>query len=251
MSSLAAGGYPPFAFQPLQAASRQRKPRLKASFSCVSPKAHGEIVVIEELSLPHEYIVGWRRDRRYSRSILRLSAYGDRQSAISNALALSCGYVPSAGRKRNRTRDARRSAVYLWERDFTGPKRTYGSLDEAAADAAMIASHFGVSSVPVTLGSSRLVSSSYFMPSRGVVLAATMLDRTSLIHEVAHYLVWRMSIEEQSHGPAFAAVLIALHSLMGTADASQASRHASKYCIEINQHLLRGLMSLSPRNVAA
>jgi hypothetical protein len=249
MSSQAAGGRTPFT-QPLPAASRQRKPRLKASFSCVSPKAHGEIVVIEE-PLPHGYVVGWRRDRRYSRSILRLSAYDDRQSAISNALALSCGYVPAAGRKRNRIRDARRSAVYLWEREFTSPRRPYVAIDEAVADANIITTHFGIQSVSVSLGSSRLVSSSYFMPSTGIVLAAPMLDRTSLVHEAAHYLIWRMGIEEPSHGPCFASVLVALHFLMNTPAASEAEQLADKYNIEINRPLLEGLMDIRSRNLAA
>lgn len=249
MSSHAAGGRTPFT-QPLPAASRQRKPSLKASFSCVSPKAHGEIVVIEE-PLPHGYVVGWRRDRRCSRSILRLSAYDDRQSAISNALALSCGYVPSSCRKRNRTRDARRSAVYLWEREFTGPRRPYVTIDEAVADATKITSHFGVQSVSVSLGSSRLVSSSYFMPSTGIVLAPPMLDRTSLVHEVAHYLIWRMGIEEPSHGPCFASVLVALHFLMGNAAASDAELLADKYRIKMNKPLFEGLMAIGTRNLAA
>jgi hypothetical protein len=251
MSSQAAGGRTLATVPPRQAAIRQRKARLKASFSCVSPKAHGEIVVIEEPSLPHEYVVGWRRDRRYSRSILRLSAYDDRQSAISNALALSCGYVPAAGRKRNRTRDAARSAIYKWEREFTGPKRPYGSIEEAVADAIRITSHFGVAPVPVTLGSPRLVSSSYFMPSRGIVLAACMLDRASLIHEVAHYIVWRMGIEEVSHGPAFTAVLIVLHSFMGTASCPHACDEAAKLCIEVNRPLVNGLAALIDRNPSA
>ncbi|MBY3151115.1 hypothetical protein HFO56_01650 [Rhizobium laguerreae] len=201
--------------------------------------------------MPHGYVVGWRRDRRYSRSILRLSAYDDRQAAISDALALSCGYVPSAGRKRNRNRDARRSAVYRWEREFSGPKRTYGSIEDAIAEAERITSRFGVAQVPVTIGPARLVSSSYFMPSRGVVLAPAMLDRTSLIHEVAHYLVWRMGIREPSHGPAFAAVLVGLHSLMAATNVSEAKSLAAKYCIEINEPLLKGLMSMPPRNLAA
>ncbi|MCS4089667.1 SprT-like domain-containing protein [Rhizobium sp. BK176] len=251
MSSHAAGGCPPPTIQPRQAATNQRKPRLKASFSCVSPSGHGEIVVIEEPSLPHEYVVGWRRDRRCSRSILRLSAYDDRQSAISNALSLSCGYVPSAGRKRNRTRDAARSAVYLWEREFTGPKHLYSSIKEAVADAAVISSHFGVSPVPVALGNSRLASGSYFIPSRGIVLAASMLDRTSLIHEVAHYLVWRMGIVEPAHGPAFTAVLVVLHMLMNTGAAPEAQRLASKYSVPINYPLLDGLLAIPSRNLAA
>lgn len=199
----------------------------------------------------HEYVVGWRRDRRHSRSILRLSAYSDRQAAISNALALSCGYVPSAGRKRNRSRDANRSAVYMWERAFSGPKRPYRSLGEAAAEALRIATLFGVAAVDVSLGSPRLSSGSYFMPSRGIVLAPSMLDRTSLIHEMAHYLVWRMAVDEPSHGPAFTAALTALHALLGTASAATILTLSVKYSIEVNTHLLDGLLSVPLAKLSA
>ena len=249
MSSQAVGGSPP-ATRPLRSVpSPQFKTRLRASFSCVSPSAHGEIVVMEERS--HEYVVGWRRDRRHSRSILRLSAYTDRQSAISNALALSCGYVPSDCRKRNRSRDANRSAVYMWERAFSGPKHPYRLIDEAVAEALRIASMFGVANVAVSLGSPRLASGSYFMPSRGIVLAPSMLDRTSLIHEMAHYLVWRMAIEEPSHGPAFIAVLTALHALLGTASAAAILSLSVKYRLEVNTPLLEGLLAFPLAKIAA
>lgn len=249
MSSQAVGGCPPVARPSRPVPSQQCKTRLRASFSCVSPSAHGEIVVMEEPS--HEYVVGWRRDRRHSRSILRLSAYDDRQAAISKALALSCGYVPSAGRKRNRSRDANRSAVYMWECAFSGPKRPYGTIEEASAEASRIASLFGVTAVDVSLGSPRLASGSYFMPSRGIVLAPSMLDRTSLIHEMTHYLVWRMAVDEPSHGPAFTAALTALHALLGTASVSTILTLSVKYNVEVNTPLLDGLLTMPIGRLAA
>jgi hypothetical protein len=249
MSSQAAGGCPPVIRPARPVPSTQRKTRLRASFLCVSPSAYGEIVVMEEPT--QEYVVGWRKDRRHSRSILRLSAYADRQAAISSALALSCGYVPSVGRKRRRFRDANRSAVYIWERAFSGPKRPYGSIDEACDEARRITSLFGVAAVSVSLGSTRLASESYFMPSRGIVLAPSMLDEASLIHEVAHYLVWRMAVAEPSHGPAFIAVLTALYALLGIADVQVIIGLASKYHLEVNTPLLKGLLSFPCGKLAA
>ncbi|MCV9963603.1 SprT-like domain-containing protein [Pararhizobium sp. BT-229] len=250
MSSQAAGGCPPVS-KSTQRSPSFRKNRLRASFSCVSPSSHGEIVVVEEPSVPSEYVVGWRRDRRHSRSILRLSAFGDRQAAISKALALSCGYVPSTDPKRNRARDSKRSSVYMWERAFAGPRRPYASIEDAAADARHLAALFGVTPVTVSLGSSRLVSGSYFMPSRGIVLASSMLDRASLIHEMAHYLVWRMGIEEPSHGPAFAAALVAFHVLSATMPVETPLVLAEKYNLKINTDLLDGLLGFSFRKLAA
>lgn len=250
MSSQAAGGCPPVS-KSTQRSPSFRKNRLRATFSCVSPSSHGEIVVVEEPSVPSEYVVGWRRDRRHSRSILRLSAFADRQAAISKALALSCGYVPSTGPKRNRARDSKRSAVYGWERAFSGPRRPYASIEEAVAEARRLAALFGVSPVRVSLGSSRLVSGSYFIPSRGIVLAAAMLDRASLIHETAHYLVWRMGIEEPSHGPAFTAVLVVLHVLSGTTTVEAPLALAEQYNLKINTALLDGLLSFSAHKIAA
>lgn len=241
MSKQAAGGCPPVT-KSTQRSPSFRKSRLKASFSCVSPSSHGEIVVVEEPLAPSAYVVGWRRDRRHSRSILRLSACADRQAAISKALALSCGYVPSAGPKRNRARDSKRSSVYMWERAFTAQNHPYATVEEASADADGLAALFGVSPVMVSIGSSRLVSGSYFMPSRGIVLASSMLDRTSLVHEMAHYLVWRMAIEEPSHGPAFAAVLVAFHVLSHTTPVETPINLADKYNIKINTDLLDGLL---------
>ncbi|MDW9478905.1 hypothetical protein GOB57_09430 [Sinorhizobium meliloti] len=201
-------------------------------------------MVVEEPAR-EEYVVGWRRDRRHSRSILRLSAHAERQAAISSAIALSCRYIPSSRPKRNRARDSNRSAVYLWERAFSGPTRAYCSIEHAAADACRIASLFGVATVPVSAGSPRLASGSYFVPSRGIVLASSMLDRTSLIHEMAHYLVWRMAVAEPSHGPAFIAVLVALHALLGTARVETILGLAAKYRLEANIPLLDGLLSFS------
>ena len=235
------GGSPPRVLPPGPRTRRARQCRLKASFSCVSPASHGEIVVMEEPSGRQEYVVAWRRDRRFSRAITRLSVYGDRQAAISNALSLSCGYVPATTPARNRPRDFQRSAVYRWENSLCESRQM--TIEEMNDEASLICARFGVLAVTVSPGSQRLACGSYFVPSRGIVIAAGMGDSATLRHEVAHYLVWRMGIEEPSHGPAFTAVLVAVQSYLGACRPWQAATSAEKAGIDINKPLLDGLVS--------
>lgn len=218
------------------------RPALRASFSCVGPSAHGEIVVLEEPSQPYAFVVGWRRDRRHSRSILRLSAFHDPQLAISKALSLSCGYVPLCHPMRNRVHDLKRSHVYRWEQSFCG-NRAYASTEAAQTEVACVAALFGVAPIPVTLGPANLSSGSYFTPSKGIVVAKGMLDEATILHEMAHYLVWRMRVSERPHGPAFTAVLIALHAIRRKVSLEAVLEQATVAGIGVNRPLMEGLIS--------
>lgn len=222
-------------------------PVLRASFACVAPASHGEMVVLEEDRGHPSYVVAWRRDRRFSRNVVRLSAAADRSAAIGRALGLSFRYVPPRGPHNGLPRDAARRAVYAWEAAMSGPRHAYGSIEAARADALAMASMLGLTAPHVGPGGIRLVSCSYFSPTRGIVLAADMQDRVTLVHEMAHFLVWRMCIREASHGPAFAAVLAFLHvGFMDTPEARVLGL-ATDHGIGLNRDLYRGLRDFRRR----
>jgi hypothetical protein len=186
------------------------------------------------------YMVAWRRDRRFSRKVTLLTSFGDRARAISNALSISSRYVPPSPPSSNRTRDGRRGAVYAWENSLPAGKLADISGLQALAD--RICDYFGITPVHVTNGDARLVSSSFFSPSRGIVIADGMTDETTLWHELSHYLVWKMGIEEPAHGPAFVATLVAIRSLFGNQGTGQCLNAAAAMNIEVNAELLRGLL---------
>lgn len=236
------GGMPPRVRPSKSTGRRETSFRLKASFTCVSPASHGEIVVIEEGDRGRDgYVVGWRRDRRFRRGFTRLSVFHDRQSAISNALSLSCRYIPQKIQTTRHHRDSQKSSVYEWERKLS--PNLPSDIASMRAEVGKACSFFGVADVQVSAGGSRLTRFSYFTPSRGIVVANGMQDTATVRHELAHYLVWRMGISEASHGPAFVSTLIAVHVILGDIDAKSAARLAQDAGIEMNTHLLQGLLN--------
>lgn len=222
-----------------------RPDSLRASFSCVSPRAHGEIVVVESRDMPRSFRVGWRRDRRFKRSIVGLSTHDDRQAAISRALSLSSRYVPDRKPLHNRPRDFQRSAVYEWELALSASRRPLPHIAAARALVDRLTSSFGIASAPVTVGGERLVHSSYFMPGIGIVLSPRMLDIDTVLHETAHFVVHRMRIREVSHGSAFAATLLALHAVHGDVTMAEGLASAAMFQVEINVPLCEGLFAIA------
>lgn len=216
------------------------KRRLKASFSCVSPKAHGEIVVFENPTGQGRFLVAWRRDRRFSKAVTRLSWYDDRQSALSNALVLSCGYVPPAISRDHRLKDTQRTSVYRWERAFAVDRVM--SLPEMEAEAATMCDLFRIAKVAIRCGSCSLATNSYFSGARGIVISPKMMDSTTFRHEFAHYLARKTGVKEQAHGSVFAAALVATHALLGGVPTQAIVQEAAAFGVEINEPLLGALL---------
>ncbi len=222
---------------------------LKASFSCVSQKAHGEIVVFENPTGQGRFLVAWRRDRRFSKSITRLSWYDDGQSALSTALALSCGYIPPAVSRGRLLRDTQRTSVYLWERAFAVDRAM--SLSEMKNEASTMCRLFRIAEVAIRCGHRNLATNSYFSGARGIVISPRMMDSTTFRHEFAHYLARKTGVKEPAHGPVFAAALAATHALVGGASPQDIVRKASDFDVEINEPLLAALLRHAGKEGAA
>jgi hypothetical protein len=214
------------------------KSSVKATFSCVSPQAVGEIVVAG--AGKGEYVVGWRRDRRYTRHLLPITRSKDRYSAISAALALSNRFVSPHGKPLARRRDFQRARVYRWER-LLAPAKNPLSLATARELSDLICAEHGQPTVGVSTLGHRSAASSYFIASGGVFLAPDMIDRETVLHEMAHYLVFRMDVREVSHGPAFAAALLHLHASYASATPASGSASAEELGVALNLALVAGL----------
>lgn len=217
---------------------------IRASFVCVAPSSHGEIVVMERKTSDEsrDYVVGWRRDRRHRRTFLRLSSFRDREVALRIALSYSNRFVPGTFPTPSRKRDFQRTCLYCWEKSAFAHNVFFSDADEARQFCLSICQALCVESPALDI-SSRFTHS-FYSASRGIVLSSSMVDRNTVLHELSHHLVRLMSICEPSHGPAFVAVLIALQCKFGGGKLRNLIDDAQASGLEVNDHISYGLFKM-------
>lgn len=219
------------------------------SLPCVG---HGEIVV-SAFEAETGWAVGWRRDSRQRRGIEGLSLHDHETVAVRAARIASERHLPRQAKRRNRPRDYQRSLVYRWEATMTSSSVALSGIEEARKLAGSICARVGCPPVEVDLGPANLSNHSYYSRLKGIVLQRGMLTRQTLIHEIAHHVVGtlRGRSAEVSHGPGFAAVLLALMREEFGADEEEALRNAEALGVEVDAELLERLSARLSRGGVA